>query len=457
MPVLRELIGLDWPVGHDLEVRERYTPALEGYAGVFYSDESIDVSEDLDPLVIVHEASHAWFDERLFSGRWIYEGLAQEYAWRVVARIDDGAPPPDRPAPDDPGAVALTQWSHPGVIRDQETDAAERYGYAASWWVVHEIVAVVGEERMRLAFERAMNDTTAYLGAGPPEHHPGADGFARLYDLVEDVTAPPSPRIDAAFRTYVMTPAQAPLLDDRSEARTAYRGLLAAGDGWLPPWYVRRPMDEWQFTVAQDRIAEATIVLELRDQVVAEAAGLGLEPDAGLRSAYETTGTGFGAATELARAEIAALDEIDEARQRLEAERDLLTTIGLLDADPEGPYEAARAAFEAGNLDLAVGLAASSVAAIAGAAAIGQQRLLGGVAVTAAVLLLLVVLLVWRRRARRGRTAARAAVAALTGDPAPVGREAYATLAADRADRSEPPAAAALDGGAGQGETPGEQ
>ena len=36
LPILREKVGLDWPVPHDLDVRERYTPALEGYAGVFF-------------------------------------------------------------------------------------------------------------------------------------------------------------------------------------------------------------------------------------------------------------------------------------------------------------------------------------------------------------------------------------------------------------------------------------
>src|SRR5207244_7611079 len=55
MPELRALIGLDWPVTHDLNIRERYAPALEGYAGVYFTDQQrIDVSEDLDPVTIVH-------------------------------------------------------------------------------------------------------------------------------------------------------------------------------------------------------------------------------------------------------------------------------------------------------------------------------------------------------------------------------------------------------------------
>ncbi|NJD28939.1 MAG: M1 family metallopeptidase [Chloroflexi bacterium] len=455
MPVLQALIGLDWPVRHELEVRERYTPALEGYAGVFYADESIDLSEDLDPLVIVHEASHAWFNEDLFVGRWIYEGLAQEYAWRVMSSVGEAGEPPARPSPADPAAIALTSWSHPGVIRDQETDDYERYGYGASWWVVHEIVAVVGEDRMRWAFDSAIRNTTAYIGAGPPEEHPGQDGFARFYDLVEDISEPPSARLDEAFRTFVMSADQVSLLDARRDARAAYRDLVAAGEGWLPPWYVRRPLDDWQFPLATDRIGEARGVLDLRDEVERAAGDLGLQPDGTLRAAYESARANFQAATELGDEQLDALGAIDEARLRLAAERDLLTTIGLFDATPEAPYEQARAAFEDGDLELAASLAASSVATIAGAAAIGQQRLLIAVAVALAVLILLLVLVAWRRRRRRAATA----VVAASAGP-------YGTLAGDRSGAPEPPnerpvevpaAEMPLEGGTAEGGTPGER
>src|SRR3954453_19326764 len=110
---LRNLYVLDWTAQHDRDVRERYTPALEGYAGVFFTDEQrIDVSEDLDPVTIVHEASHAWFNEQLFAERWIYEGLAQEYAWRVQRAVGGEAGGlPKEPDPDDPGFVRLDGWT----------------------------------------------------------------------------------------------------------------------------------------------------------------------------------------------------------------------------------------------------------------------------------------------------------------------------------------------------------
>ena len=86
VPDLAGRIGLPWPVDGPLNVLEVHTPLLEGYAG-FYDPKSdeITISENLDDLTIVHEASHAWFNSGLFDERWINEGLAEEYASRVLA------------------------------------------------------------------------------------------------------------------------------------------------------------------------------------------------------------------------------------------------------------------------------------------------------------------------------------------------------------------------------------
>ena len=87
VPELARRIGLPWPVDGPLSVVEVHTPVLEGYAGFYdQASDEITISEDLDDLTIVHEASHAWFNKRLFTERWIGEGLADEYAWRVLTR-----------------------------------------------------------------------------------------------------------------------------------------------------------------------------------------------------------------------------------------------------------------------------------------------------------------------------------------------------------------------------------
>ena len=439
-PVLRDLIGLDWPVEHDLNVRERYTPALEGYAGVFFVDEQrIDVSEDLYPVVIVHEASHAWFNENLFSERWIQEGLAQEYAWRVQQAVggDDGGEP-TLPDPKDPGLVLLDEWKHPLVIRDQETDDLERYGYQASFWVVHNLVAAVGVEHMREAFASADARTTAYPGAGPPEtvYRAGWKGFL---DLVENVDRPDSPEFDDMLRDLVLTPADAEQLSDRTAARNAYRALLAAGDGWLPPWWVRRPIGEWRFDDAQARMAEATAVLELRSQVETAAAALGLEPDDALKTAYEGAQTGFGDAMGLAHAELDALAAIADARAKVETEPDLITKVGLIGETPGVAYAAARDGFQRGDLATARSSAAAATALVAGAAAIGQTRLTIAIGSAVVLLLFIVAFAILARRRRRRRTVALAA----EGGSLAAASEPYATLAADPdpapPSTSEPP------------------
>ena len=231
IPELRDLIGLAWPVAHDLNVRERYTPALEGYAGVFFTeDQRIDVSEDLDPLVILHEASHAWFNGGLFTERWIYEGLAEEYAWRVQTAIGgDPGPGAELPDANDPGFLVLVGWRFPQVIRDQRTDDRERYGYGAAFWVIHQVVAAAGLDGMRAAFAAADAGRTAYVGASAPETTGMANDWRRLLDLVEPIDLPDSTAVEAELREFAISEIDARALPYRTEARAQYRALLAAG------------------------------------------------------------------------------------------------------------------------------------------------------------------------------------------------------------------------------------
>ena len=421
MPTLRALIGLDWPVAHDLNVRERYTPALEGYAGVFFTEsQRIDVSEDLDPVVIVHEVSHAWFDGNLFVERWIYEGLAQDYAWRVQTAVGGPAgDAPSRPKLDDPGFVRLEAWTFPEVIRDQETDNHERFGYQASYWVIDQLVRSVGVDRMREAFANAEANRTAYPGAGPPETVGRVDNWRRLLDLAQPIDQPDQADLVTAFGDFVLRENDVAGVVDRAVARDQYRQLLTDGDGWLPGWYVRGPMGEWRFDVAGTRITEASAVLSLRMQVAAAATALGLHPNDALKTAYEGATNGFDEATNLARGELDALAAIADAKAKVEAEPDLLTKIGLLGETPSAPYAAARDAFERGDVAAARTSAVAAAALITGAAAAGQGRLLLAIAVVVALLVLLVILTIVARR-RRGR---RAVEPDLAGP--------YATLAAD--------------------------
>jgi hypothetical protein len=435
MPALRALIGLDWPVEHDLDVRERYTPALEGFAGLFITDEQrIEVSEDLDPVVIVHEASHAWFNDSLFLERWIYEGLAEEYAWRALrdAGIENGEDA-ERPDPEDPGFIDLATWTKPQVIRDQETDDRERFGYQAAFWVIHQIAETAGVELMRDAFARADANLTAYPGAGTPEQVLAGDSWRRLLDLTQPLGKPAPAAVDEALRAFVLASGDERALDDRRAARAAYRALLEQGDGWLPGWYVRAPMGTWDFGRATTRMAEAAAVLELRDRVTQAASELGLHPDDAPRTAYEGATDGLAAVTAIAQAQLDALTAVAAARAKVEQTPDLVAQVGLLGETPMTPYDAARGAFEAGDPAAALALANTAASIIDGAPAAGQQRLLIAAVATSAALLLLALLAVLLRRRRRR--------AAASGP--------YATLAADPATEHD-------EGGHARGETPAE-
>ncbi|MEO5705044.1 MAG: hypothetical protein ABIZ52_01240 [Candidatus Limnocylindrales bacterium] len=444
MPALRDLIGLDWPVEHDLDVRERYTPDLEGYAGFFLTKEQrIEVSEDLDPVVIVHEASHAWFNDSLFLERWIYEGLAEEYAWRALSAVggEDGDAA-ELPKLDDPGFADLATWTHPGVIRDQETDDSERYGYQAAFWVIHQVTESAGVDVMRDAFSNAEANLTAYPGAGDPETVLAGDGWRRLLDLTEPLDKPDPAAVDEAFRDFVLGFGDEATLDARDVARDAYRVLLQSASGWLPPWYVRKPMGDWSFKDATKAMTEATAVLDLRDRVATEAKALGLEPTNALQEAYEGAKDGLADAATLAQAQLDALAAIRDAKGKVEATPDFVAQVGLLGELPLVPYNAARDAFQMGSMDESIRQASTASSIITGAPAAGQQRLIiAAVSAGSVVLLLLLLVVLLRRRSRRGRAVALTTASAAGLATAP------ATLAADPpTDQDE--------GGHARGDTP---
>ena len=79
VPALEELTGLDWPATDTLDVVETASPYLYGYAGWYVrNDGLIEIGDELDQQVILHELAHVWFNDSLFSGRWINEGFANQ-------------------------------------------------------------------------------------------------------------------------------------------------------------------------------------------------------------------------------------------------------------------------------------------------------------------------------------------------------------------------------------------
>ena len=401
LPELVALIGLDWPVDDELSVHEVHTPLLEGYAGVFIVDEDkIEISEDLDDLTILHEASHAWFNGNLFQGRWINEGLADAYAADALAAIGIGGWTPRLVDPGDTSAVRLETWVHPGRITDDETNAREQYGYDASWTVMRALVKDIGPDRMREVLAAARDREIPYAGAGTPETVAGPADWRRFLDLLEEVGG--SRTADAAFRRWVVRDAQLGILDKRVAARTAWAELVAAGGEWRAPMSVRMPLSMWDFVTATDRIAEANALLAQRDEIASLAAELGVQPPADLRTAYQTAGANLDPAEAIAARQLADLQALGTASAAVGEPRDLIVSLGLAGTTPEVDLAGAKAAFGAGAADTSA-RAAAVTAVLVGAPEVGRGRLLLGVAIAFAVLVvvLIVLVLVVRRRRRR--------------------------------------------------------
>ena len=425
VPDLVDLIGLSWPVTGPLTVTEVHTPLLEGYAGFYDAQaDKITISEDLDDLTIVHEASHAWFNKSLFTERWITEGLADEYASRVLVTLGRKRQGPDPVKRSDTAAFALEHWPPPAPIRDPERSAEEQYGYDAAWTAMRAIVGAVGEDGMRRLFAATVAKTTAYPGEGTPEQTRLPNDWRRFLDLAEEMAPAGGPKIEQAIRQWALEPADAKLLAPRTAARAAYATLVTAGGSWTPPDAVRTAMDTWRFGAATDAMDAATSVLQERDEVASLAAAEGLVPPAATEAGYQDADSVAELSTlrDDLRTSADALQHLGTASDAVAAPRDWLTQLGLDGHDPAGTLDAARVAWQQGDPATAVSGADAAVALLAAAPAAGRARAttIGIGAGLAVVVLLVIVLVVVARRRRRSRPAPAVAVAAgLPFEPAP--------------------------------------
>ena len=430
VPELVGLVGLPWPVDGPLTVVEIHTPLLEGYAGFYDAEkDEITISEDLDDLTIVHEASHAWFNRQLFTERWIAEGLADEYATRVLAALGEEVDEPADVAPTAAQAFPLNDWPPPAAIRDEESGEREQYGYDASWLVVRRIVRDAGEEGMRAVFAAADDRTTAYVGSVPAEPSRLPNDWRRFLDLAEELGG--AQDADDLLAAWALSEAEAATLDARQHARDAYHELLEDGDGWAAPAAVRLPLDGWAFADAEAAAATASRILERRDQTLALAAGEGLTPSGDLEAAFEGAGDpgALADAAALADATLAALETVSAAGDAAAAPRDWQVALGLDGRDPDGDLAAARDAWAAGDPVTATARAEAVSSALAAAPERGRQKAMLTAGATAVVLALLVLVLFVARR-RRQRTALGAASVA--------GADRYATLPASAAPGADP-------------------
>ena len=112
-------------------------------AGTLRNDGLIEIGDELDQQVILHELAHVWFNDSLFSGRWINEAFADQSAALAMAAAGEEQPQPEAIEADDPGRLKLNDWSDPD-LQAEVSDDQERYGYNASWAVLDAITDEIG-------------------------------------------------------------------------------------------------------------------------------------------------------------------------------------------------------------------------------------------------------------------------------------------------------------------------
>jgi len=413
LPELDGLIGLPWPVTGALVVTEVHTPLLEGYSGIYHPDtDGIEISEDLDDLTILHEASHAWFNGNLFAGRWINEGLADTYATKALGRIGIFSRPPDPHDRSEPGAFALNDWPPLGRIDDDVARAREAYGYDTSFRVIQQISTVAGDAAMRNVLAAAANAEIAYVGAGPVEHLSGVPDWRALLDYLDERAG--STNATSLFRLYVAAPSEISQLAARDKARAAYAELVRDGRGWLPAYAIRSPLAGWEFPAANAAMETAQSILDLRDEIAVAGAPIGLVAPDALRLDYETAESDLSAVLSDAQADLAAATAIVAAAEKIAAPRDIVTEIGLGGFEPATVLEAAKEAYRADRVAAARDSVGVAVDALDRAPTAGFQTV-SGVAFGSVVIGLFVALVVVQRRRSRRRSDVPAAQGAVWG------------------------------------------
>ncbi|QGG96091.1 gluzincin family metallopeptidase [Actinomarinicola tropica] len=398
-PLLEEAIGFAWDEDRRLTIVETVAPYLYGYAGWYEHARSlIEVGDELDEHVTLHEMAHAWFNHQLFRGRWINEAFADELSARVLVELGGEPVAPDPIDPSDPARAPLNGWETP-AFDDPDSAATEAFGYNASWWLARALHDEIGAEAIAEVLRAADERRSPYPSGSTQDHLPTIADWRNLLDLLEEVGG--STGAEQLFRDHVVTPDQVEALDDRAAARATYADLLDEGDGWAPPAVLRDHMLRWEFDEATAVVDDVRDLLAARDDLADELRGIDLDVPEPLQRTFESADD----LGELRDEMDAAEDAAGDLRQAVEARDDAgpLADVGLWFSDVDEEIEEARAAMDDGDWSGAEDGAASVADAVDGATTDGLVRLLG------AVLVLVVLVggaLLLRRRVRRPPTAA---------------------------------------------------
>ena len=426
LPALGTLVGVS-PVargvdGAPLAVEEAVTRSAGGYAALYDGGAGrIQIAYDAAPAVILHEAAHAWFNGAFVADRWTVEGFASYYAGRAATplKIKVAA------LPLTPALLAkrfpLNAWASDTSPDTTPDPAADAYGMAASANLAKLIAEQVSPDGLTTVWKAIgageMADQPPGNAAAAEKDPAGASvpDWRALLDLFETRTGKD---LTDLWRTWVVRPAEAALLDRRAEVRAAYRSLVAQAGGWALPSAIRVALDRWQFDAAADLIAKTSAVLAARPALETAAQGVGVQLPPTLRTTFESAAGPAAAATELA-AEQAAIGRLSAAIATRPAAPTPVERIGLIGVDPEAGIAAAKAAFSSGDLNGAVLAADRSATTWVGALDVGRGRLAVAAGILAAFAALVLLVTATRDRHSRARWSYRAGQVIRSMGPAP--------------------------------------
>ncbi|CAN5811456.1 hypothetical protein BH23CHL8_BH23CHL8_14110 [soil metagenome] len=306
---LAAFLDQDIPGTQPVIIRQSPPASLGGYA----SDHSTPGVVQLDDFAgvggIDHQMAHAWFGIDAFPERWMREGLAE---WAAVGVA--GSPCPA--VTDADPSLDLSTWQVVRPTAPANIDAIIEQQEAAACGIMSLLASRMGGDDAFKAVAAAMLAGDAkYAGPGPSGVTPvEVIDWMEFLDAVDEVGLVPAvgtTELDFAQDLLARygIPHDPSLLEQRSQARQRYHAFLNNPAGLAAPAVVRRAMDEWRFSAANEAMDRADAVLA--DLASADT----LFPEAGLvpfiKPDFENAGS------------LLALDEVraEAASLRDDAER----------------------------------------------------------------------------------------------------------------------------------------
>ncbi len=384
VPALSTILGTPWPTT-GTTLREDAVVTVNGYDGWYRpNSRELVLGEQAEPNVIYHELSHAWLNHATFSDRWVIEGLAQNVADRAGGATRTTVPEVVTVDPTSADAVRLQAWTDP---QQAYAGPADVYAYPAARAAMAEILADQSPEQVATILHDAIAGEVPFRANGQvdPAAHPVST--KAFLDLVE--FAQPRPKAVAAYRTWVLGPADVDKLARREEAFTAYRAVDALDGNWTPG-AANPAMRDWDYPRAIEALATLQPSARAAGEIQRSATAAGVAVPPRVREAYTADGASDPA---LLLGAAAALKDVAAATT---ATIGPVARLGAALVGVRTHREAAVAALTAGNV--------TTAKAEAGTA---RQRAGYAVPALAAAVALALILLVGLgrmvRRAERGR------------------------------------------------------